>query len=357
MKRSVCSPRVVALLFACLGAGPFVGSAFAQVANPLQAAKDAYNKAKAQLQGQTPATAQPASQQTAPGSPPAAGNQLAVPGAFSSSLLTPAPPGGLDPSKLPDLLGIHIGEPTDQAVAEIQKLYPVIRNDHGTLLWGLPSVPSHTYPVPNAPPYVSSVAVAKPNTAGCAPTTCQAQDRIDAVFSGPPEKRVVQLKRDLTWDGVKAPTSDTLKSALIQKYGPNFVENSALTLVWLFDETGKPMPPLAKSVAFNGCQSIISNGAGVGGGLPSYLGVAVPQKEPQQDLDRIVKVRCGMQIQVVAWINGTPGGTANSLLVTVSEIAGDLRAAFAAENYLWQLKSAQSNQQLKNAQQQAAPTF
>jgi len=117
------------------------------------------------------------------------------------------------------------------------------------------------------------------------------------------------------------------------------------------------MPPLAKSVAFNGCQSIISNGAGVGGGLPSYLGVAVPQKEPQQDLDRIVKVRCGMQIQVVAWINGTPGGTANSLLVTVSEIAGDLRAAFAAENYLWQLKSAQSNQQLKNAQQQAAPTF
>jgi hypothetical protein len=363
MKRSVCSPRVVALLFACLAAGSFAGSAFAQVANPLQAAKDAFNKAKAQLQAQTPTPGQPASQQTVPGSPPASGsapasgNQLAVPGAFTSSLLTPAPPGGLDPSKLPDLLGIHIGEPTDQAVAEIQKLYPVIRNDHGNVLWGLPSVPYNKYPFPNAPPYVASVAVAKPNTAGCSPTTCQAQDRIDAVFSGPPEKRVVQLKRNLTWDMGKAPTSETLKSALIQKYGPNFLENSALTLVWLFDETGKPMPPLAKSVAFNGCQSIVSNGGGVSGGLPSYLGVAVPQKEPQQDLDRIVKVRCGMQIQVLAWINGTPGGTASSLLVTVSEIAGDMRAAFAAENYIWQLKSAQSNQQLKNAQQQAAPTF
>jgi hypothetical protein len=364
MKRSVYSPLVVALLFAFLAAGPFAGSAFAQIQNPLQAAKDAYNRAKAQLQAQTPTTGQPASQQTAPGSPqtapgsqPASGNQLAVPGAFSSSLLTPAPPGGLDPSKLPDLLGIHIGEPTDQAVAEIQKLYPVIRNDHGTLLWGLPSVPYNKYPFANAPPYVSTVAVVKPNTAGCFPATCQARDRIDAIFSGPPEKRVVQLKRDLTFDVGKTPTSDTLKNALIQKYGPNFVETSGLTLTWQFDETGKPMPPLARSVALTGCQGIVSNGGGVPGGLPSYLGVPITQKEPQQDLDRIVKVRCGMQIQVVAWINGTPGGTANSLLVTVSEIAADMRAAFAAENYLWQLKSAQSNQQLKNAQQQAAPTF
>src|ERR1700722_5569075 len=248
MKRSVYSPLIFALLLALLAAGPFAGSAFAQFQNPIQAAKDAYNKAKAQ-QGQTPTTGQTASQQTAPGSQPASGNQLAVPGAFSSSLLTPAPAGGLDPSKLPDLLGIHIGEPTDQAVAEIQKLYPIIRNDHGTVLWGLPSVPYNKYPFPNAPPYVASVAVAKPNTAGCSPTTCQAQDRIDAVFSGPPEKRVVQLKRNLTWDMGKAPTSETLKNALIQKYGPNFIENSPLPLVWLFDETGKPMPPLAKSVA------------------------------------------------------------------------------------------------------------
>ena len=64
-----------------------------------------------------------------------------------------------------------------------------------------------------------------------------------------------------------------------------------------------------------------------------------------------------MQIQVVAWINGTPGGTANTLLVTISEIAADLRAAFAAENYIRQERNAQSNQQLKNAQQQATPTF
>ncbi|HEX3847765.1 MAG TPA: hypothetical protein VHV81_10335, partial [Steroidobacteraceae bacterium] len=59
----------------------------------------------------------------------------------------------------------------------------------------------------------------------------------------------------------------------------------------------------------------------------------------------------------VAWINGTPGGTANGLLVTISEVAADMRAAFAAENYIRQAKNAQANQQLKNAQQQATPAF
>src|SRR5208337_4254643 len=101
--------------------------------------------------------------------------------------------------------------------------------------------------------------------------------------------------------------------------------------------------PLTRLVALTGCQGIVSNQNGVAG-LPSYLGIAVPQKEAQQDLDRIVKVRCGMQVQVVAWINGTPGGTANSLQVTVNEIAADLRNGFTAENYIWQQRNAQSNQ-------------
>ena len=162
------------------------------------------------------------------------------------------------------------------------------------------------------------------------------------------------LQRDLTWDMGKAPTSDTLKNALIQKYGPDFVESAGGYLTWLFDETGKPMPPLPRAVALTGCQTIVSNQSGVSRGLPSYLGMPT---RTQQDVDRIVKVRCGMQVQVAAWINGTPGGTANALEVTVREIASDLRAAFAAENYMWQLKSAQSNQQLNNAQQQAAPKF
>ncbi len=289
---------------------------------------------------------------------PASGSQLAVPGTFTSSLLTPAPPGGLDPSKLPDLLGVHIGEPADQAVAEIQKLYPIVRDDRGTPRWGLLIVPTTAYPFQNAPRYVATVYAVKPNVpAGCSSTTCNGEDRFDAIFSGPPNKSVAQLKRNMTWVGSFTPTSDTLKTALIQKYGQNFVEGPPLTFTWLFDETGKPMPPLTRLVALSGCQSIVSNQNGVGGGLPSYLGIGNPQNEHQQDLDRIVKVRCGMQVQVVAAIGGTAAGTANSLTVTINEIAADLRAGFAAENYIWQQRNAQSSQQLKNAQQQAAPTF
>jgi hypothetical protein len=54
---------------------------------------------------------------------------------------------------------------------------------------------------------------------------------------------------------------------------------------------------------------------------------------------------------------GQTGGTVTSLAVTIREYAADLRDAFAAENYKRQAKYAQGNQQLKNAQGQAAPTF
>ncbi len=362
------SPRLIAvsslIMLLCSGA------LRAQVQNPIQAFKDAMAKAKQQQAAQKPSrpATQPAAQAppsgtqqaalvSQPVSQPASGNQMAVPGAFTSSLLTPVPAGGLDPSKLPDLLGVHIGEPADQAIAELQKLYPVVRSPGGAVQSQILSTPHNKYPFANAPLYAATVYNVRQNTAGCSPTTCQAQDRIDAVFSGPPDKMVVQLRRYLTWDVGKTPTSDTLKTALIQKYGQNFVEGPPLTYTWLFDETGKPMPPLTRLVALSGCQNIVSNQNGVGGGLPSYLGIGNPQTEAQQDLDRIVKVRCGMQVQVVAAINGTAGGTANALQVVINEIAADLRAGFAAENYIWQLRSAQSNQQLKNAQQQAAPTF
>jgi hypothetical protein len=369
MKRSVHSSAVVVLLFAFLAGGPLASSCFAQAVDPVQAAKDAFNKAKAQLQGHTAAT-QPASQQATSGSQPApgaqppgtqpAGTRLAVNSALSSSLLTPAPAGGLAPAVLPDLLGVHVGEPPEQAIAELQKLYPVVRGPGGAVLSAISSTPANHYPFSNAPLYFSAVYNTRLNAApGCSTNSCQGEDRIDAIFSGPPEKMLVQLRRSLSWAIGKEPTSVTLKNALIEKYGQNFVEGPGLTLTWLFDETGKPMPPLAKAVAFTGCQGIISNQAGVGGGLPSYLGIPQQPQQPvpQQDLDRIVKVRCGMQVQVVASINGTAGGTANALGVVISEIAADLRAAFAAENYIRQERSAHSNQQLKNAEQQAAPSF
>ena len=46
-----------------------------------------------------------------------------------------------------------------------------------------------------------------------------------------------------------------------------------------------------------------------------------------------------------------------NFLIMFDEVAFDLRDAFAAENYIRQAKNAKGNQQLKDAQQQAAPKF
>ena len=63
MKRSVHSLLAGGLLSTILVCGLFSERASAQFQNPITAAKDAYNKAKAQQQGQKPAA--PATPQTA----------------------------------------------------------------------------------------------------------------------------------------------------------------------------------------------------------------------------------------------------------------------------------------------------
>jgi hypothetical protein len=272
---------------------------------------------------------------------------------YATSAISPAPAGGLDTSKLPDLLGIHIGEPTDQVIAELKKLYP--RNGNA----GNPQIRTQGYAYTNDPFYTASVGISKPNLDGCTPTDCQAQDIFNALFSGPPDQRVVEMVRSLNWGMQKQPTITTLRTALIQKYGQIFDENNGggLMMMWLFDEEGKPMPPQSKAAAMN-CGGLLAFGGGTAVRLPDYLYRSPPpQVVTQQDLDRFAKPSCGRKVFVQAQIFGQTGGAANSMTVTIREYAADLRDAFAAENLMRQAKYAQGNQQLKNAQQQAAPAF
>ena len=272
---------------------------------------------------------------------------------YTSSLIVPAPAGGIDTSKLPDVVGIHIGESTSQVVAQAAKLYPPSSNVSKMVL------SEQAYAYTNDPPYTASLAVAKRNLDGCSPTDCQAQDTLNALFSGPPDQRVVELVRGLTWGAGKQPTIDTLRTALIQKYGETFSENpgGGLMMVWLFDEGGQPMPSQSKLAAMN-CGGLLAFGGGTSAKLPDYLYRApLPQVVTQQDLDRFARMSCGRQIFVQAQVFGQTGGTANSMTITIREYAADLRDAFAAENLMRQAKYAQGNQQLQNAQQQSAPKF
>jgi hypothetical protein len=272
---------------------------------------------------------------------------------LSSSLVPPAPAGGLDPSKLPDILGIHIGEPTSQVIDKVKPLYPVVMSGSqivsGKLGLGTPQYAS-VYPR-----YTSFLSDGKGGTYACSPSECLSADQFQAIFSGPPDTRVVQLKRSITWPIDKEPTVDTVKGALIKKYGQTYLSSvGGATLTWLFDEEGKPMAPFPQ--IFNGCSGPVASGSGPNPGLfNSYLGVT--PNVTQGDLDRIVKARCGIKIWVQAQIGAQASGSAGGLDLTINEIAFDLRDAFAAENYIRQAKNAKGNQQLKDAQQQAAPKF
>jgi hypothetical protein len=92
--------------------------------------------------------------------------------------------------------------------------------------------------------------------------------------------------------------------------------------------------------------------------LASYVGLLYNPGAPplQQQLAPVLRGRCSF-VLVTAQIIGQPAGPANGLTVTIQELPEDLRDAFNAEAYLQQAANAQSNQQLKNAQQQAAPKF
>lgn len=334
---------------------------------PAQAAQQflsAVNNLKSALGGKNAsqpcspaATAAPVSMASAPSAPAqasAANYKAPIPPtvAYTSSLIPPAPAGGLDPSKLPDLIGIHIGDSTDRVLAAIDKLYPQTGAGRSN------GLRTQGYAYTNDPFYPSSMSLSKRNMDGCAPNDCRGDDSISALFSGPPEQRAVELQRGLSWP-TNQPTMATLRAAFIQKYGQTFEESNAggLTMTWLFDEEGKPMPPQSRLAAMN-CGGMLAFGGGPSQRLPDYLFRSPPpQVVTQEDLDRFAKISCGRKIWVNAQVFGQPGGMANSMQLTIREYAVDLRDAFAAENFMRQAKLAQGSQQLKNAQQQAAPAF
>jgi hypothetical protein len=118
---------IVAVIFV---AASFVGlRGAAQIQNPIQAAKDAYNKAKQQQrqqQGQPQSQLTPAQPANTPSQPTPAQPQPTPnsAGASSPTQVSSTPAAGVDPSKLPDAVGIHLGMPIEQASAMMKSQFP-----------------------------------------------------------------------------------------------------------------------------------------------------------------------------------------------------------------------------------------
>jgi len=225
----------------------------AQAQNPIQAIKDAFNKAKQQAKppakpAETPATpANPSAATptpTAPEQPAAEAQNAATP--WTPPADAPTAPVKLDPSKMPDVVGVRLGMTAMEGLAATKKQYPTDIYQKLTATW---------WPETQKPDYGYTVLTSAPGNAA----------DVHLSFTAPPGPQYVwRITRFTNHMNIN---HSTLLAALRAKYGketlalPNNSYQAATDdkqiaeMYWLFNERGErvPLPP---STAF-------ANGRGV----------------------------------------------------------------------------------------------
>lgn len=276
---------------------------------------------------------------------------IAVAAAPSSAQVPAAPAGGVDPSKLPDIEGIHLGISLPDALAKMQALF------------GANRLYINASKFQNTPdkPWVSNVVANDLRFPPCNGPTCK--DYVTVWFNTPPNKQVVVAgKRNVAFDLEKRPTVDNMIASLRQKYGQETVKNDTgggqPWLIWLFDEQGRPLS--ASTPKFQpGCSGAIADPPAGGSGPKSPLEIpfvlpTVPLTA--KGIDNLMINPCRRNVYVSAQL-----AISNTLLsgmeIKMSENAEDTRDVIAGQQYLDSVAAAQKQQQLNNAKKQAAPSL
>jgi hypothetical protein len=234
----------------------------AQFQNPFKAAKEAWEKSRQQAkqqaeqqkqqkqqqqqqqqQSQPAATSQSSS--AASGAPPAASSQSGTvvpagawvpPASNGNNTTTPEAPVKLDPAKLPDIVGLHLGMSAAEATIAVHKAYPVNIIQHFPFgPWPDGSNPNLGFTVLNA----------------------QNQSDVDMYlsFTAPPGPQLLwRVYREMRIPGPGIDRQVLLKD-LRAKYGRESFATSSqqlvkddaqiATLVWLYKEDGEQIPPSA----------------------------------------------------------------------------------------------------------------
>jgi hypothetical protein len=263
---------------------------------------------------------------------------LAIPRALAQTALNAqipaAPVGGLDPSKLPDIEGIHLGATPDAAIPPIKAL------SSGPHSFQVNTARYTTTPDPMWNAYVTASA---------------GTDQLMATFSAPPNKQVlVSLERDTTFPPGQQPTLDTMKAALFQKYGANPVQVSTGTTlpamwVWTFNEQGGPMVPAPPSTF---PRQILSCGATIiapKANIQAYTPAALPMNA--LTMKQWMTMRCNaLGVYVVATFSGS------SMSVVMTDTAEDMRDALAGQAYIEKTNAAKL-QNIQKDTQKNVPTL
>jgi len=260
-----------------------------------------------------------------------------------------APAAGLDASKLPDVLGIHLGMLVEQASAMMKSLFPA--GTH-TLTYT-----AGKFTNPSEKPWLTSMTGAL--ISGCSGCTEGAVVR----FSIPPNpQQVVAIQRSLVFGPDKQPLVDATIAGLRQKYGTETfksVPDPVQNMTWLYDEQGQHLP--ASTPNFSpGCAGTVAEPPAGGDGLknpyPVDFVLATNPITPSV-IATIMRHPCRSNVYVRVQLS--PTGPGNSLVhiidIQMSENALDTRDVIAAQRYLDGVATGQKQQELKNAQQQAAP--
>jgi hypothetical protein len=261
----------------------------------------------------------------------------------------PAPAVGLDPSKLPDAVGIHLGMPIEQASAMMKSIFPAAT--YTTTATG-----SKFMNAPDKAWITSMTATLISGCPGC-------QEEFVVRFSIPPNpQEVIGIQRSLVFGTGKEPLMDPTIAGLRQKYGPEAaksVPDPTLSLVWLYDEQGQHLPPPGGNFS-QGCAGSLLGPPPGGDGLknPNSVGFAMANAPVTPTvITTMMRDPCRSNVHVRAHLS--PTGPGNSLVhiidIQMTENALDTRDVIAAQQYLDGVASGQKQQQLKNAQQQSAP--
>jgi hypothetical protein len=261
-----------------------------------------------------------------------------------------APAGGIDPTKMPDVIGVHLGMPAQEVVDKLKPLFPKWIGDHGLH-------PTYAkFGHAPGPAFISTVNGQEDN---CGNNECA--EFVSVVFNTPPNKQIaVSIDRNITFQMGKQPTPDTIKAALLQKYGPNpyLVTTSPLTLAWIYDEAGQTItPPKGKDLVR--CAGTMSQGAPGGpsptNAAPEY-GLTGTQPLTPAFIADMMRNPCRVGVYVLASVS-VGGQTVQGIDVKISDNSEATRDAIAEQQYLDMVATGQQQQELNKAKQQAAPTF
>lgn len=265
-------------------------------------------------------------------------------GAAHQAVQVPAAPaGGLDPSKLPDVVGIHLGMTVPQALAVVKAKYPA---NSIVLKYA-------KFQYATAAPWISRVD-AKIAAQGANATS--GADEITVYFSAPPNAQVV-VRVDRSVQMIPPTTIGNLEASLFQKYGPSMVQKTIHThLSWEFDEQGKGIPVPGSYMCSSFSQPVPAGAGGPAQAAEIMLGP--PWTQPIQAQIPGLLRGCPDLVTVTTLLDPAPANPnvlISNLNVSMIDHAEDLRDYIATAKYAEAATAAAADAAKQKLQKNAAP--